>query len=522
MPEDTDRRPVVIVGAGPTGLTAALELSRLGVDVRIVDRGAAPSINSKALAIQGRTLELLMDRGVGHELLRLGNRATGAVMHSGGKQVGGVDVSRAPGRHNYILLLPQSETERVLTSAAESNGVKVEFGVAATALTTSADAVSLTLTSADGSEETIEAAYVIGADGSNSTVRTLAGIPFDGRSLPQSYLLADVRIDGDLRQDALSVYTGADGFMAVFPLGDNRYRLMVKDDGPSSDTPSMATLNARFARVCPIPVQFRELLWGSRFRIQSRHVPTVRAGRVLLGGDAAHVHSPAGGQGMNSGIQDMINLCWKLAMVINGQARPELLDTYDSERMPVIRNLIAMTEKMTSFTNSTSPATQLALRLLGPLALGRNAVQNKAAARLSQVSISYRDAPSARRAGGVAGLSAGDRVPDWSVIVGSEQRRLYEVLDTAVPTLVVVGDVPDDVVTTYLRWADRVALRELTLPAEQPDLRGSDAKTAQRLGSESAWLLVRPDGYLATAGYPGMTSQLAEWFETWLGTPLES
>lgn len=518
MSEDIrDRRPVVIVGAGPTGLTAALELTRLGIGVRIVDKAAGPSTTSKALAIQGRTLELLMDREVGAELLRLGNRATGAAMYSDGRRIGGVDVTLAPGRHNFILLLPQSETERVLSDALTAHGVKVDYGLVFTGLRDEGHGVTVTVRHPDGTGEVIDASYVIGADGARSQVRSAAEIAFDGRSLPQSYLLGDVRIDADIAQDSLSVFTGGAGFMAVFPLGDNRYRLMIKADDADADTPSLPTVQALFDHLSPVPGVIRELLWGSRFRIQSRHVPTLRAGRVFLGGDAAHVHSPAGGQGMNSGIQDMVNLCWKVALVLRGQARPALLDTYDSDRMPVIRSLIAMTEKMTTFTNTTNSTAHRLFRRLAPIALGRNTIQIKAATRLSQASISYRHAPSARAGVGIAGLNAGDRVPDWTVAVDGGMARLYELLDHRVPTLVTMGAMPDDIVRTHLGWADRVALRDVDVSAEQPDLRGNDARSARRFADQPAWLLVRPDGYLATAGGPGDASQLAGWLDEWLG-----
>ena len=240
--------------------------------------------------------------------------------------------------------------------------------------------------------------------------------------------------------------------------------------------------------------------WSSRFRINSRHMDTMRAGRVFFGGDAAHVHSPAGGQGMNAGIQDMVNLSWKLAMVLRGVARPELLDTYESDRLPVIRQLVGMTERATTVFNSTSPLAHAALIALAPLLLSRDAVQDKAVARLGQIADSYRGAPITKGGGRIGGLRAGDRVPDVVLAEG----RLYDLVDTSVLTLLVSG-AGTDVADAAHPWADAVVVRQVDLPAEVVDGAG--------------WLLVRPDGYLAAAGRAGDGARLSSWLRRWLLAP---
>jgi hypothetical protein len=226
---------------------------------------------------------------------------------------------------------------------------------------------------------------------------------------------------------------------------------------------------------------------------------TLRQGRVFFGGDSAHVHSPAGGQGMNAGIQDMVNLSWKLSMVMHGAATPELLDTYESDRLPVIRQLVAMTERATKVFNSTNPFAHAALTRLAPLALSRAKVQDKAAPRLGQVASSYRGGPIAKGGGRIGDLRAGDRVPDVELPRG----RLYDVIDTSTLTLLVSGDA-EDIADAVRAWADVVVVRAVALPAE--------------LVHGPGWLLVRPDGYLAAAGRAGDADRLRGWLSRWLTT----
>ena len=217
-------------------------------------------------------------------------------------------------------------------------GVKIERAVEFIALTQERDGVSAVLRSGDGSEEVLDASYLIAADGSHSAIRNKLGLRFTGRSLTQNYVLGDLHLAGNVPQDQLSIFLARNGFLAVFPMGDGRFRFMATDPvGITGDTgdPTLEDIQSLYDRTVHLPVRLYNLNRSSRFRINSRHMTKLREGRVFFGGDAAHVHSPAGGQGMNAGIQDMINLSWKLAMVLNGRARPELLDTYQSDRLLV-------------------------------------------------------------------------------------------------------------------------------------------------------------------------------------------
>lgn len=501
---DRGELPVLVIGAGPTGLMAALELSRLGVAVRIVDAALEPSTTSRALGIQARTLELLRPRGVADEMLALGNRVRRTALHVRDREIATVDFTRMPSQFDFVLMLAQSETERLLTERLGSQGVKVERGLSFTALDQRAESVEVTLAARDGATDTVRASYVIAADGSHSPVRKSLGIPFTGRSLPQNYVLGDVHLAGAIPEDQLSIFLAANGFLAVFPMGEGRFRFMATDpDGVTGEqaTPTLADIQVLYDRTAGVPARLYDLQWSSRFRINSRVVETLRRGRVFFGGDSAHVHSPAGGQGMNAGIQDMVNLSWKLAMVLHGHAAPALLDTYESDRLPVIRQLVGMTERATTLFNSTSPLAHALLTRLAPVALSRTAVQDRAAPRLGQLTASYRGCPITKGGGRIGSLRAGDRVPDVALADG----RLYDVVDASALTLLVSGagtDVTRSLTDVARPWGEAVVVREVTLPAG--------------VVSGPAWLLVRPDGYLAAAGRAGDGARLASWLRRWL------
>ena len=360
------------------------------------------------------------------------------------------------------------------------------------------DGVSAVLRSGDGAEEVLDASYLIAADGSHSVIRKALGLTFTGRSLTHNYVLGDLHLAGEIPEDQLSIFLARNGFLAVFPMGDGRFRFMATDpDGITGDTgdPTLDDIQRLYDRTVHLPAQLYNLNWSSRFRINSRHMTTLRDGRVFFGGDAAHVHSPAGGQGMNAGIQDMINLSWKLAMVLNGQARQELLDTYQSDRLPVIRQLVRMTERATKAFNSTNPLVHAVITRLAPIVLAHSKVQDKAAPRLGQLVAGYRDCPIAKGGGRIGSLRAGDRVPDLRVGSG----RLYDLLDLSTLTLFVNGDcVPE----AYRPWREILALRQVQIDA-----------------MPAGWLLVRPDGYLAVAGAPGDGPVLSRWLDRWLIAP---
>ena len=379
---------VLIVGAGPTGLTAALELSRQGIPVRIIDKQAEPAATSRAIGVQARTLELLELRGLSRELVRLGNRALGACIYGGGKRIFRLDLTRIDSHYNFILLVSQAETERVLREAIQTQGVTIERGVelvglAQDPLSHDASPVKAVLRHADGRLEQAQAAWLISAEGAHSIVRNTLDLPFEGKTFDDRYALGDLHLDGDLAENDLHIFSSEHGVLAIFPLGPRHFRVIASHPigEPSKGTPpSIEELQQIYDSRSHIPARLSDMIWSSWFRINSRMVSRLRVGRLLLGGDSAHIHSPAGGQGMNTGIQDMINLAWKLAMVLKGHAPEALLDTYEQDRLPVMRDVLTKTEGLTDLVDSENPVVRGLLNHIGPWIGGAAIVQEKGAA----------------------------------------------------------------------------------------------------------------------------------------------
>ena len=526
--------PILIVGAGPTGLTAALELTRFGVPVRLIDRREEASTTSRAIGIQARTLELLGQRGLADELVCLGNPASGGSVYGGGGRLFRLDFSHLESRHNYLLLLSQAETERILGEAIGRMGVAVERGVELVGLAHDARAagdspVKVTLRHLDGRTEEATTPWLIDAEGAHSVVRTTIGLPFEGKSLAESYVLGDLHLDGDLPESDVHIFSSEHGLVAVFPMGRGRFRLIASlpSSRPEPGTaPTLDELQRIYDQRSHIPARLRDLGWGSWFRINSRMVPRLRVGRLILGGDSAHIHSPAGGQGMNTGIQDMINLGWKLALVSRGEASPNLLDTYEQDRLPVIRDVLSNTERLTGLIGSENPIVRKLFNHLGPYVGGSWLVQEGATSRMSQLAIGYRGSPLSANHAHSGGLHAGDRVPDLRVCLGDGgEGHLIDALDPLRFTLLVArgaeeGEAeesagPDPGLReAAARWGDRARVVELATPEGRADAdRYRDA-----LGRGSSRFLARPDGYVGLAvGAKSAAAELDAYREAWLG-----
>jgi 2-polyprenyl-6-methoxyphenol hydroxylase-like FAD-dependent oxidoreductase len=285
LKDKSEVKPVLIVGAGPTGMTAAMELSRCGVPVRIVDKLPAPSTTSRALAVQARTLELFEQRGLIQEMLRIGNQGTAATIYGNGKCLGKVHLGEIKSRYNFVLLLSQSETERILREQLARQGVLIERGtemINFAQLESSSQpglngGVKAVLRNSEGALEELEAAYLISAEGAHSMVRRTLNLQFQGKSLEQSYALADLHLDGDLPDDELSIFTAEHGFLAVFPMGERHFRFIATDPekhAKTDDEPTLEELQKIYDEDSHIPVRLRDMTWSSRFRINSRMLHT--------------------------------------------------------------------------------------------------------------------------------------------------------------------------------------------------------------------------------------------------------
>jgi 2-polyprenyl-6-methoxyphenol hydroxylase-like FAD-dependent oxidoreductase len=514
--------PVLIVGAGPTGMTAALELSRFGVPVRLIDKVAAPPEKmpeavaldrTRAIAVQARTLELLQMRGLAEELIRSGNPAAGANVYGGGRRLFRLDFSQLDSRYNYLLFVSQSETERVLREAIEKLGVAIERGaeliaLAQDELARTPSSVSFVLRHTDGRLEEARAPWLIDAEGAHSLVRTTLALPFKGRTLEQSYALGDVRVEGDLSEGDFHLFSSQYGFLGLFPLGHGRFRVVASEPPIGGSTaPSLEELQAMYDQRSPVPARLSDERWASWFHINSRMVHHLRVGRVLLGGDAAHVHSPSGGQGMNTGIQDMINLAWKLALVMRGQASPTLLDTFEAERLPVARQVLGKTARLTGLVSSANPVVNRLFERFVPWLVRARPVQDVLPVWVSELAVSYRGSPLSAHHGRLGRLHAGDRLPDLRVQSrtahgeGYRDQSLFEIVDPLRFTLLVVrqeadGPAPDSCCEAVRPWDPLIRIAAIAAPPGKAD----SERFHTVLGHASGMILVRPDGYVGFAG----------------------
>ncbi|MBD5654287.1 MAG: FAD-dependent monooxygenase, partial [Candidatus Eremiobacteraeota bacterium] len=408
---------VLVVGAGPVGLTAAIELARYGVSVRIVDKLPKRSDKSKALAMWARTLELFDRAGVSDSLIAAGIEATGSRMFAGGRQIGEVTLDHLASVHPYVLLVTQDETERVLEEHLASLGVVVERGVALTTFDDNDERIAATLLGADGTVDRLDTDWLVACDGAHSGVRHALGKPFDGTTVATDFVLADVHLAGstEISRTRISMFAHADGLLLLFPIGRDRFRVIADLGDATGEHPPDPTLESVQTLIDargPGGITVHDSLWLSAFRINERQVEDYRAGRVFLAGDAAHVHSPAGGQGMNTGMQDACNLAWKLALVVEGGCSSKLLSTYDSERRPVAREMIAETSKLSAVMTMNNPVLQSVRNHAIALLLGLPAVRLALADRLSELTIGYPDSVLTHAAGRAnGGPRPGARAP---------------------------------------------------------------------------------------------------------------
>ncbi|GAA3256902.1 FAD-dependent oxidoreductase [Nonomuraea helvata] len=341
LPESTD---VLIVGAGPVGLALATALARQGVQAVLVDKAASGADTSRASVVHARTLEVLREIDVSDELVSLGVTVPRFTVRDRDRILLTVGFDELPTDFPYTLLVPQDVTERVLLDRLLAAGGTVHRACEVTGVEQSSTGV--TATTADG--RLIRASYVVGADGMHSTVREHSGISFTGDTYAQSFVLADVRLDWAGAADEVSLYFAPAGVTVVAPLPGGRHRIVATvEEAP--ERPDIPDIQALLDTRGPVahPATVTDLVWSSRFRVHHRLADRYRAGRIFLAGDAAHVHSPAGGQGMNTGIQDALNLAGKLTAVLRDGVPETVLDAYEAERRPVAEEVVAFTHKMT-------------------------------------------------------------------------------------------------------------------------------------------------------------------------------
>jgi 2-polyprenyl-6-methoxyphenol hydroxylase-like FAD-dependent oxidoreductase len=417
---DTD---VLIVGAGPTGLMLANQLARRGVRTRIIDRHAGPAQQTRALGVQARTLEIYAQLGVAARALELGKRGTGANIWANGRRMARVPLGEA-GRdftpYPYILVLGQDDNERIMGERLATLGLDVEWTTELTDLVQHDGAVAATLRLPDGSSTTITAAWVAGCDGARSAVRERCGIAFAGAPYEHVFYVADTALTGSMVADEVNVFLWRSGFHLFFPMrGKDHWRLVgILPQALRQQTDvTFEAVQPSILAEAGSALAFGACTWFSTYRIAHRAAVRFRQGRCFLLGDAAHIHSPMGAQGMNTGLQDAYNLGWKLALVVQGRADNALLDSYEAERIPVARRLLETTDRAFRLVISDSPLAGLlrtqVLARIAAFAMGIERIQRFAFRTVSQTGIEYRDGPLSTTLPGFPADAprAGDRFP---------------------------------------------------------------------------------------------------------------
>ncbi len=498
---------VLIIGSGPTGLVLALWLTRLGVRVRIVDKTAEAGTTSRALAVQARTLEFYSQIGIAEAVIERGRKVIAANFWVSGKKKARVvfgDIGAGLSPYPFPLVFPQDEHERLLIERLSEIGVQVERQTELLGFEEVNGRVIARLKLPDGPDETCEAAYITGCDGARSAVREGLQIGFAGGTYNRLFYVADVQASGPTLNGELHIGLDTAEFLAMFPLkGDGRARLVgtIRDEG--EDKHENLSWNVVGKRVIEwIRVDVERVNWFSTYRVHHRVANHFRKGRAFLLGDAAHIHSPVGGQGMNTGIGDAVNLSWKLAAVLHGRANASLLDSYEPERIAFAQRLVATTDRaFTLATNSGAMARFLRLRivpLLIPLLIRLEAARRLMFRTVSQTVVNYRGSSlSEGRAGTVQG---GDRLPWVKVNLNGAESDNFAPLTSMDWQAHVYGDAPAE-----LRAVCDVRKLRLHVFPWRPEM--------GRAGLlRNALYLVRPDGYVALAdpdaGVAALTSFL--------------
>lgn len=503
---------VLIVGAGPTGLTAANLLARSGIKFRIIDKTDGPTEESRALVVHAKTLELFDKLELADRAVEGGQEMGVAEVLRGGKSVGKIsffeDGQDQRTSYPMALIYEQHRTERLLIQGLEEADGRIEWNTELLDLSQTSDGVRATVRRSDGSEETIEARWVIGADGASSPVRHYLDLDFEGDTYEQTLFLADLEMDSKLEDHRVYIDITRTGFYGLFPMpGERRFRLIGNVTGELEGKEAFTTEDVQrtLDEHSGLRTRITSLHWSSIYRTHRRMTERFRVGRVFLAGDAAHIHSPAGGQGMNTGIGDAYNLGWKLASVVKGEAKPELLDSYEAERMPFARAILNGSDQAFSLIGDVNNPIAQRLKVLVAPMLFRIVSEVPILRKwgfwfVSQLWTSYKDSPAVEGSEQVKkGPRAGDRAPYgllesgesvFALLRGPNHYLLIFEGKEPDPTRLEAGN--EEIEGLLDRYAAPVSI--YTISAENKQLH-------ERYGAKAPSLfLVRPDGHVAYRG----------------------
>ncbi len=402
---------VLVVGAGPVGLFCANELQRHGLRCRIIDKKDSLSEHSKALGIHIRTLDVLEHSGLIHEVLTQGHPVHGVVFKSNGKTLMTATFDGIEATRHFLIDLPQNKTEAILNEHLKAKGIHVEWACELTHISQTYSGICATVSKPDYKIELLNADWVIACDGAHSTVRHLLDIPFEGAAYSQKWWLADVYINWSLPDDFMFIYVNEHGPMACFPMGNKRYRLVLSAPADIEGTPNLQQVQDEFNLRSTDPGALSNTVWLNAFSISHRQIINYRYDRIFFAGDAAHIHSPMGGQGLNTGMQDVYNLVWKLALAHRKQANSDILETYNSERYPVGRAVLEKTDKMTRMMLIKNPLLIALRNWFIHFVSYFKGIKVKMAKELAELNISYAKSEISLQSRGRTPLISGQYIP---------------------------------------------------------------------------------------------------------------
>src|SRR6516162_7401685 len=500
-----NRPKVLIAGAGPTGLVMAHELARDGIHCRVVDKSPHRAMESRAIAIHSRTMETFELMRLADDFLGAGHRIAGVNVYGESGRIAHAEFGMLDTRYPFVLGVPQDETERILEEHLIRQGVRVERSTELVSVARHDTGVAARLTTGDRVEE-VEADWLLGCDGAHSTVREHLGISFSGTTYPEHFVLADLRADGGLDHDEAQVWLHRKGALAFFPLPEDRWRL-VATNSPTDwqDQPNLAQCQALVDGRGLNHLRLADPRWSAVFRIHRREAARFREGRVFLLGDAAHIHSPVGGQGMNMGVQDAFNLAWKLSLVIRNVSDPKLLDSYETERKPIDEAVIRQTDRATRLVSLHGTFTRFIRDHMMALLIRLPGFEERLGEGISGIAINYRRSAIVEdHRSATAGPAAGDRAPDAPLVAtkGGASRRLYQLFAEHRHVLLLLGDPAEGMAAPLLRYPESVlAVSRIVPPGSAGgDYVDRDGIVVQRYGSSPAAYLIRPDGYVGFRG----------------------
>ena len=419
---------VLVVGAGPVGIFCANELIRQGLNCRIIDKKSGLSDKSKALALHIRTLDLLDDCGLIDDFLAQGHKVNGVLLKSNGKQFVQMTFADVKANRHFVIDLPQDKTELLLDNALHTKKVEVEWQTELTAVTQNQTAVSATITRPDGKVETVTASWLIACDGGHSSVRESLNVAFLGSEYREKWWLADLLIDWDLPEDQMVICPSEGGPLACFPMGNKRYRLVMTAPQGSDTEPTMEDIVAVFHQRSSDKAVLSNPIWITKFYLHHRQAQQYRKERVFFAGDAAHIHSPMGGQGLNTGIQDIYNLIWKLALVHTKRAKETLLNSYHAERFPVGHSVLKKTDLMTKAFIIKNPLLIRLRNFVISRIMSIKCIKDKLAESMAELDISYAKSPIVASLGSGTRFKAGHFLIDFS-LTGTKKKGVQALHD---------------------------------------------------------------------------------------------